>query len=220
MIKFFTNKIFIIILLLFAVLFNLASVCFASNIEYNLSNDLYSYTLLVDSSLINSYDYYCFIFIVNSNSDYCCVSTYFSNEPFIFNAGHGKLLSSSENGFYGIRHSFTFSDLSFPYFDNVCFSADDLLTYSSDGTAGYTVSYISSHDILDTNNNVVFQGAPAQEEQQQGETQGIQTLTLEQAEQIPQAMTQTLQVVIPVGLVVFGIGLVIYLVRFLILRLT
>ena len=79
--------------------------------------------------------------------------------------------------------------------------------------------FYSNNSVYDTSGNVVFPQAPAQGEQQQGETQGIQTLTLEQAEQIPQAMTQTLRVVIPVGLVVFGIGLVIFLTRFLILRL-
>ena len=83
---------------------------------------------------------------------------------------------------------------------------------SSQCTKTQSYSY-ASYDIVDkSSGEVVFQGAPQVVEQ-------VTIPALEEVEQIPQAMTQTLQVVIPVGLVVFGIGLVIFLVRYLILRL-
>ncbi len=59
---------------------------------------------------------------------------------------------------------------------------------------------------------VVFQGAS------QEELAGVTIPAIRSAEEIPQAIIKTMKVVIPVGLVILGIGLVIYLIKSVILR--
>lgn len=58
---------------------------------------------------------------------------------------------------------------------------------------------------------VVFQGASP-------ELAGVTIPAIQSAEEIPQAIIKTMKVVIPVGLVILGIGLVIYLIKSVILR--
>ena len=69
----------------------------------------------------------------------------------------------------------------------------------------------SSFDLKDTDGNVVFQGASL-------ELAGVTIPAIQSAEEIPQAIIKTMKVVIPVGLVILGIGLVIYLTKSVILR--
>lgn len=61
-------------------------------------------------------------------------------------------------------------------------------------------------------NDVLFSGAS------QEALAGVTIPAIQSAEEIPQAIVKTMKVVIPVGLVVLGIGLVIYLIKSLILR--
>ncbi len=69
----------------------------------------------------------------------------------------------------------------------------------------------SSFDLKDKDGNVVFQGASP-------ELAGVTIPAIQSAEEIPQAIIKTMKVVIPVGLVILGIGLVIYLIKSVILR--
>ena len=82
--------------------------------------------------------------------------------------------------------------------------------------------YYSSHDILNDNNEVVFQAPPHQTEEGNNQetlpTQQVTIPAIQQVEEIPQGMTQVLQVIIPIGLIVLSIGLVIYLMRLVIYR--
>ena len=59
---------------------------------------------------------------------------------------------------------------------------------------------------------MVFQGAS------QEELAGVTIPAIQSAEEIPQAIIKAMKVVIPVGLVILGIGLVIYLIKSVILR--
>lgn len=63
----------------------------------------------------------------------------------------------------------------------------------------------------DENNNLVFPKASQ-------ELAGVTISAIQSAEEIPQAIVKMMKVVIPVGLVVLGIGLLIYLIKSVILR--
>lgn len=71
--------------------------------------------------------------------------------------------------------------------------------------------YISSENIFDKNGNLVFQVAPVTVEQ-------LTIPEITQVEEIPQIMNKVLKLIIPIGLIVFFAGLLIYLVRLVILR--
>ena len=68
----------------------------------------------------------------------------------------------------------------------------------------YCSTPVYDYDDLST---VVFRKAPQTVEQ-------VKIPAIQQAEEIPQAMAEVLKILIPVGLVIFGIGLVIYLIRY------
>ena len=72
----------------------------------------------------------------------------------------------------------------------------------------YSTSDVYSYDDKST---VVFQAPPQQVE-------AVTIPAIQQVEEIPQGMTQVLQVIIPIGLIVLSIGLVIYLMRLVIYR--
>lgn len=81
-------------------------------------------------------------------------------------------------------------------------------------------SIFANNNIYNLSNEVVFQAPPHQVEEQETPQQ-IQQVTIpaiQQVEEIPQGMTQVLQVIIPIGLIVLSIGLVIYLMRLVIYR--
>lgn len=69
----------------------------------------------------------------------------------------------------------------------------------------------SNFDIKNVDGDVVFQGASP-------ELAGVTISAIQSAEEIPQAIIKTMKVVIPVGLLILGIGLVIYLIKSVILR--
>ena len=87
------------------------------------------------------------------------------------------------------------------------------ITYISDGyEEGYCI--FSTADIYDTNGELFFQKTPV--------TVIPETIipALETAEQIPTAMVETLKMIIPVGLVIFGVLLLILLTKLAISRMT
>lgn len=202
----FTNKIFIVVLLFIATLFSFTSNCFATSIDYEgssytLSSDISSFPYILITKPVFSNTYGCnFIYVVVSTNEIILNGSTelvsYGGDSYYCRFGDYSSLEACSLSSFTTSHQLTGSP--FTDVNNWLYSSEDIIEYSS--------------------HEVVFQGAPVQE-QQQGETQGIQALTLEQAEQIPQAMTQTLRVVIPVGLAIFGIGLVIFLMRYLILRL-
>lgn len=72
----------------------------------------------------------------------------------------------------------------------------------------YSFSDIYASDNAD---ELVFQGASQ-------ELAGVTIPEIQSAKEIPQAIIKTMKVVLPVGLVILGIGLVIYLIKSVILR--
>ena len=88
--------------------------------------------------------------------------------------------------------------------------------YATGGTYNISDEIISalvyaSDDLYDTDGNVVFQKA-------RQELAGVTIPAIQSAEEIPQAIVKMMKIVIPVGLVILGIGLVIYLIKSVILR--
>ncbi len=138
-----------------------------------------------------------------------------SNDAFDINSSHSGFISSSPcyYYYYDIYNSttldtfktnintFSLSDLN----SNTGFSSSSL---GDDG--GCIVSY-SNFDLYDENDNLVFQ-AP--------QVNKVVIPAIQQVEEIPQAMGQMMRILIPIGLIVFSIGLVIYLTRLVISRLT
>ena len=76
---------------------------------------------------------------------------------------------------------------------------------------GPEYTYSSNFDIKDENDEVVFQGASQT-------LAGVKIPAIQSAEEIPQAIVKTMKILIPVGLVILGIGLVIYLIKSVISR--
>ena len=92
--------------------------------------------------------------------------------------------------------------------DNVTISDSyrSLGTGTSLGIDYNTVSIVYSNHDLYHGEELVFQSPVT-------EVPGVQIPALETAEEVPQAMTQTLKILIPVGLIVLSVGLVIYLIK-------
>lgn len=97
------------------------------------------------------------------------------------------------------------------------YNVEDFKSYSSYGrlTKGTPVRpcsiFYSTYDVYDSDDNLVFQPAPTQ----------VATIpAIQQVVEIPQVMEQAMKVLIPVGLIVFSIGFVIFLTRLIISRLT
>ena len=83
-------------------------------------------------------------------------------------------------------------------------TSDDSGFYFSGGI--YCV--YSTKDLLDLEGNLVFHQAPAR----------VTIPAIQQVEEIPQVMEQVMKILIPIGLIVFSIGFVIYLTRLVISR--
>ena len=82
---------------------------------------------------------------------------------------------------------------------------------TSDNNSMYTVYYYGNSDIYDIDGNLVFQ-AP--------QVNRVVIPAIQQTKEIPQAMGQVMRILIPIGLIVFSIGFVIFLTRLIISRLT
>ena len=93
----------------------------------------------------------------------------------------------------------------------------------SDGMSSGTYtnhSIFANNNIYNLSNEVVFQAPPQQVEEQETpqQIQQVTIPTIQQVEEIPQGMSQVLQMIIPIGLIVLSIGLVVYLTRLVIYR--
>ena len=97
-------------------------------------------------------------------------------------------------------------------FNSKLFYNRQFLDYNDISNIDNMISYKLPQTIFDMDGNVVFQGAS------QEELAGVTIPAIQSAEEIPQAIIKAMKVVIPVGLVILGIGLVIYLIKSVILR--
>lgn len=148
------------------------------------------------------------------------ISVFCSDYPFYVD---GSAYSSTSDKFYTVRsydenkfyyYTFTSSNMHnvLPYLQSWDLSHYSTTTgISSSFKFGPEYTYFSNFDIKDENDEVVFRGASP-------ELAGVTIPAIQSAEEIPQAIIKTMKVVIPVGLVILGIGLVIYLIKSAILR--
>lgn len=241
----FTNKFFIITFIIFAILFSFLPFSHASSNNGAVNNgdgsftfsiiDYYGNTHCVNLNLGNSFDlehcYYCYSSIKQSYplspyDDRIHGFLYFSNTPFIVN------YNENENG--SVYYTLSNNDNSSIYYIEPWFplNGNSNVVYDSlssirviPNTSREDFYFRATETITDNSQSSLFQVTPQENNNQQGEQQetgqmmGVQILTQETGQQIPQGITRVLPTVIQVGLAIFGIGLVIYLMRLLILRL-
>ena len=153
-----------------------------------------------------------------------------SNDEFVFdfNDGYSYNVFGTKNNmpFYSFSRSLREKDTSIDFSSCVVDweNTSNLYTqrYSTTIYSPYTIS--ANTTVYNLSNQVVFQAPPQQVEEQetpQPTPQPIQRVTIpaiQQVEEIPQGMSQVLQVIIPIGLIVLSIGLVVYLMRLVIYR--
>lgn len=198
------NKILIILSI-----FIISSSFFASNVfaydvidknenTYTIPDYFENYKyIFLNSTSYGQYIYYSntpFYIKQIDNSIYCCLS----NSGSIYKIGSGISINA------------LFNDYSIEYIESSCRDSftSNLLVYS-----GKTIQALLSDmvfsvnvNVLDSDDNVVFQGAPRPVEQ-------VTIPEITQVAEIPQVITQVMKILIPIGLIVLSIGFVIYLVR-------
>ena len=221
--EFFKNKLFIIILLFIILVTFISSNCFATSISYDEEVaelpaffDNYYYFFYFNGSYdssVGQYSYYiCYYFSttpitaydVSSNGHYQFRG---ENGEFTGNGFSGSKWVTSETPFQDAVNSITEPTR----FNDICWAPSSFPESSL---------ILCNCDIYNDSNELVFQAPPQQVEEQET-PQAIQQVTIpaiQQVEEIPQGMSQVLQVIIPIGLIILSIGLVVYLVRLVISR--
>lgn len=227
------NKLFIICLLFFSFILILNINSFAS-FEVSISDDLTEKIILPD--FINDYNYACVSTAVSGNSSgNLRVQIALCNSPLYYNYS----FSGNSPDFY---YSY-FSDESFYYHEfrlyrgnstydlsNTTLSDFNLITtIDQSGFTNYTTGSGLSNDkalscsgVIYANNNIyrldnssgitnelVFQGAP----QAQGEAVQVELMKPTQVQEIPQQIVAIVMIVLPIFLGIFGVLLVLYLIK-------
>lgn len=217
------NKLFIIIFLFVILVFSFFNSCFASYdlIVYDRDDKAYTFTLndeLMTPKYFYVYYYktttsYCMDVLGYICSDYELRVSYFSSngsthKKFVFSDGMEHELRYYETKGMSYHSPFeteinkfnklTLNDLNISQTSFLTFTGFDLGAF-----------IYSNTDIKDVDDNMVFQApVPAM----------VTIPGLETVKEVPQAMSQVMRVLIPIGLIVFLSGLLIYLVRLVILR--
>lgn len=196
---FLKNKLFIILLLFFIIVFSFVANSFA--FVYNGTNgdsyDFPGFPIVGDSAYYivfytdgasgsNPYDSgYYFAYVTYDSGNY----KYIDENDHIFTFDENPYLYHLENNSWVFKGQHSYCNMIL------------LSIYSSD----IDIYSINSGEIF-------FQGAPQIVEQ-------VTIPAIQQVEEIPQAMSEVLRILIPVGLIVLSIGLVIFLMRLVISRL-
>ena len=191
------NKLFIILLIFFIIILGITSNCFASDTIY----------LPEISSIVSDAKSYIITRSTSSGNTWLC--TYSSSVTYVE-------ITSSEYYYY-VASGSTINSYKLST-DGLIWEFDSTETVSNTNLSfgSWEVLYvgnISNSDSIPnmTTSEVVFQAPPQQVE-------AVTIPAIQQVEEIPQGMTQVLQVIIPIGLIVLSIGLVIYLMRLVIYR--
>lgn len=224
------NKLFIILLIAIFFILVTYSSSFAeteNSITYfskNLNKDL---TIVLPD--LSNFSYYS----LHYNDNY--YTLLFSNSPFtisqgdifVFNASESEpIYSISYNIYYFNGDLIDFSSIPISNYSTSQSSVGDakklncyiykIYTYSSNCNSGLSnnvsaldinIEY-SNSDIL-YNSNVVFQGAP----QAQGEAVQVELMKPTQVQEIPQQIVAVVMIVLPIFLGIFGVLLVLYLIK-------
>lgn len=196
----FNNKILIILLFFVILSCCITTSCFASDFEFSFTDNegnSYNFTCPVDFS---SYQY----FVLGKSTDGQYV-VYYSNSELKFSASGTVLVPSDGvypvSGYYGTPAGSTYLNGSTSISEKTvnCFLHNSGVLYSN-------------YDVYDVSGNLVFQGAP-QEEQEQEEVQTVELMKIQQVAELPQKMAEIVKIVLPVCLIVFGTLLVLYLIK-------
>jgi len=214
----FKNKLFIVLSLFIILITFISSSCFASyhsNVDNNSivvsDGNGYEHTITLSEEQM-SYPYKA-LYLTYVPDVFCNVSLVLSSSPFYFKNYKLQYYDEEVHTVYYYDFSGGSSERTFTDFSNIPISSFSS-TSSDVSNSSWDYSHFSGYstvDIYDTNDNLVFQAPPHQVE-------AVTIPAIQQVEEIPQGMTQVLQVIIPIGLIVLSIGLVIYLMRLVIYR--
>lgn len=159
-------------------------------------------------------------FIGNQYGDFYIIVFILSNHDIVFDIDSGTVIVNqiydTENIVY--YKDFTFENSIDNYLDFSNYSVSDF-SYSTSvsnstifvpsGENSFVHCSYSNHDIFNSSGDLVFQ-AP--------QVNKVVIPAIQQVEEIPQVMGQIMRILIPIGLIAFSIGLVIYLTRLVISR--
>lgn len=196
--KILTHKFLPIMAVFMLVIFTLCTSCFASTnseesvitITFDDGSDKEIPNPYLYSEYVNgTYTKY-IIFYNNSGNFYC----YFFNS-------------------YSINSTnLTISDCQQCYIFDATSDGIPIWTVSNSNSKSFSLSsiskYYSSDNLIDSNGNVVFQGAPQVEE-----VPKVELMKATQVEEIPQQILAIVKIVLPILLSLFGVLLVLYLIK-------
>lgn len=199
----FKNKLLIILVLIALFITTMCSSAFAESGDVTFSYNDTSYT--ISSDLVSSYPY---VFIIGSIGSTNTYEFYYSSSPFTFKnitSGGQRYCYVYNEDFYVYRIA---SDSNLNQINTVTAGSGYHITSgSTDFFYGKLVCVYTSHDVYDRNNNLVFQGAP------QVQTPQVELMKPTQVEEILPQMIAVVEIVLPIFLGIFGILLVLYLIK-------
>lgn len=220
--NYFTHRFLLILSILFFIIFNFCIYSFGFDNSLTYKNNDKDYTINFNGD-ITDFKYVFLRVSSYSNGKYSAVLI-FSNSPIIIKKTSDeiyKYVSKDGSDFYYYSSSTfnTLNDLNNSLSNlNKSNLNSNFKNYYPSVFSSYDIAVrdaslwtYSNSDICDEAGNVLFQKAPVTVEQ-------VTIPKLETAQEIPQTMNKVLQMIIPIGLIVFLSGLLIYLVRLVILR--
>lgn len=187
--NFFTHKFLPVLSIFLLALFVLCTSCFAVSSSITI-NDV-SYEV---SSFIQTFDK---IFIITDGSSYYLFVMPYDSDIVV----NGLLYCSSGSFYQATTATRSISEL-------LSFGEDNFTSFSG-GSFGYGRDiYYTNFNVYDTDGNLVFQGAPQVEE-----VPKVELMKATQVEEIPQQIIAVVMIVLPIFLAIFGVLLVLYLIK-------
>lgn len=184
----FKNKIFIFIFLFLILSFCIVSPCFALSSTYSFNYSGNQYKIEFETNVLEANKDKNYLLIYKRDGEF---TAGICDEPILYINNKISRVSGYSNSYSTLNDLISY------------ISKSGFTTWGLANIDNVEVVY-TSHDICDSEGNVVFQGALSQ---------AVTIPAIQQVGEIPQVMEQALRIVIPVGLIVFGIGLVIFLTR-------
>lgn len=242
----FKNKFLVFFILFIIFLFFICndSYCSSNVVSFNYNDTSYTLTSNdfrnINSSFYDeetSFDFFVYPYSYSNGSvSKVRIYTYKDIKPyFVYTVNHTPMLvfldDSDSSDLYHYTFTYDLSSLSLTFNSHTNSKSGDILFSNISGNNYNTIveslkkslsnSYCSN-DIYIYNRGE-FSGVPEYELvfQRTPVTVGKVTIPeITQVEEIPQVMNKVLEMIIPIGLIVFFVGLLIYLVRLVILRMT
>ncbi len=198
----FKNKLFItfIILLFFVLFFNISNVFafeFTSNTGYTTNTHTVPDLETVPDEYISYLDTYGYIIQMWSNNKYRLIILTSANSYFYRGGSYAGNIFTNVSG----------SAVSFDIDISKHLSWSDVSVSDASGFSGYNFVYYNADIYTDKDKSDLFFQRPPQVVEE------VTIPVLEGVEELPKAMTTTLKMILPVGLVVFGILLLVYIIR-------